>query len=77
MDRGRKGRVIIDTTTGDYLKDEICCVVEPSSRVYKNHPEALSKSIRALQKAIRYVQKNPEETARLMAEKIMLPGILM
>jgi NitT/TauT family transport system substrate-binding protein len=74
VEQGGKGRVIIDTTTDDYLKDEICCVVEASSRVYKNHPEALAKFTRALQKATRYVQENPEETARLMAEKNYVAG---
>jgi NitT/TauT family transport system substrate-binding protein len=74
VEQGGKGRVIINTTTDDYLKDEICCVVEASSRVLKNHPEALAKFTRALQKATRYVQENPEETARLMAEKNYVAG---
>jgi NitT/TauT family transport system substrate-binding protein len=74
VEQGGKGRVIINTTTDDYLKDEICCVVEASSRVYKNHPEALAKFVRALQKAARYVEENPEETARLMAEKQYVAG---
>jgi NitT/TauT family transport system substrate-binding protein len=74
VEQSGKGRVIIDTTTDDYLKNEICCVVEASSRVYKNHPEALARFVRALQKATRYVQENPEETARLMAEKNYVAG---
>jgi NitT/TauT family transport system substrate-binding protein len=74
VEQAGKGRVIINTTTDDYLKDEICCVVEASSRVYKEHPEALAKFARALQKAVRYVQENPEETARLMAEKNYVAG---
>jgi NitT/TauT family transport system substrate-binding protein len=74
VEQGGRGRVIIDTTTDDYLKDEICCVVEASSRVYKNHPEALAKFLRAIQKATRYVQEHPEETARLMAEKKYVAG---
>jgi NitT/TauT family transport system substrate-binding protein len=69
-----KGRVIINTTTDDYMKDEICCVVEASNRVFKNHPEALAKFVRAIQKACRYVAENPEETARLMAEKNYVAG---
>jgi NitT/TauT family transport system substrate-binding protein len=74
VEKAGKGRVIIDTTTDDYLKDEICCVVEASAQVYKNHPEALAKFVRALQKAARYVEENPEETARLMAEKQYVAG---
>jgi NitT/TauT family transport system substrate-binding protein len=74
VEQDGKGRVIINTTTDEYLKDEICCVVEASSRVYKNHPEALAKFSRALQKAARYVEENPEETARLMAEKQYVAG---
>jgi NitT/TauT family transport system substrate-binding protein len=74
VEQSGKGRVIINTTTDDYLKDEICCVVEASSRVYNSHPEALAKFARALQKAARYVQENPDETARLMAEKQYVAG---
>ena len=74
VEQNGQGRVIIDTTTDDYLKDEICCVVESSGRVYKDHPEALAKFVRALQKAAQYVEENPEETARLMAEKQYVAG---
>lgn len=74
VEQGGKGRVIINTTTDEYLKDEICCVVETSSRVYNSHPAALAKFVRTLQKAARYVEENPEETARLMAEKQYVAG---
>jgi NitT/TauT family transport system substrate-binding protein len=74
VEQAGKGRVIINTTTDDYLKDEICCVVEASSRVFKNHPEALTRFVRAMQKATRYVEENPEETARLMGEKNYVAG---
>jgi NitT/TauT family transport system substrate-binding protein len=74
VENSGKGRAIINTTTDDYLKDEICCVVEASSSVFEKHPEALAKFTRALQKATAYVQENPEETARLMAEKNYVAG---
>jgi NitT/TauT family transport system substrate-binding protein len=69
-----KGRVIINTTADEYMKHEICCVVEASSSVYRNHPAALAKFVRALQHATAYVQTNPDETARLMAEKNFVAG---
>jgi NitT/TauT family transport system substrate-binding protein len=69
-----KGRVIINTTTDAYLKDEICCIVEASSNVVEKHPEAIARFTRALQKAVAYVQANPDETARLMSEKKYVAG---
>jgi NitT/TauT family transport system substrate-binding protein len=74
VEQAGKGRVIINTTTDDYLKDEICCVVEASGRVYKDHPEELAKFVRALQKASRFVDQNPEETAQILADKQYVPG---
>ncbi|MDR2798380.1 MAG: ABC transporter substrate-binding protein [Treponema sp.] len=69
-----KGRVIINSATDDYLKDEFCCVIVASNRVFENNPEALAKFTRAIQKAARYVQENQEETARLMDEKKYVAG---
>ncbi|MDR1955607.1 MAG: ABC transporter substrate-binding protein [Treponema sp.] len=69
-----KGRVIINSATDDYLKDEYCCVLVASSPIAKRYPELVAKFNRAIQKAARYVQENPDETARLMAEKQYVAG---
>jgi NitT/TauT family transport system substrate-binding protein len=69
-----KGRVIINSATDDYLKDEQCCVIVAGVNFIKNYPQAAAKFVRAIQKAAAYVQNNPEETARLMAEKRYVAG---
>jgi NitT/TauT family transport system substrate-binding protein len=69
-----KARAIINTATDAYMKDEFCCVVEASSTIAKKYPQTLAKFTRALQKAARYVQENPEETARLLAETQYVAG---
>jgi NitT/TauT family transport system substrate-binding protein len=69
-----KGRVIINSATDDYLKNEFCCVLVASAAVLDKHPEVLAKFTRAIQKAARYVQENQEETARLMEEKRYVAG---
>ena len=67
-----KGRVIINTTTDPQMKDEFCCILVASGKVASAHPETLAKMTRAIQKACKWVQENPEETARLMIEKKFL-----
>jgi len=67
-------RVIINSSTDDYLKDEFCCVVTVRSQTVADHPEAVAKFLRALQKAAYWVQENPEETARIITEKNYVSG---
>ena len=67
-------RVIIDSASDHYLKDEFCCVVTARSKVVEEHPEAVAKYLRALQKAAKFVQENPDETARIITEKKYVPG---
>ncbi|MDR0668893.1 MAG: ABC transporter substrate-binding protein [Treponema sp.] len=69
-----KGRVIINQATDDYLKDEYCCVIVAGSDFIRNYPLTSAKFVRAIQKAAAYVQNNPEETARLMAERRYVAG---
>jgi NitT/TauT family transport system substrate-binding protein len=69
-----RGRAIIDTGRDDYMKDEFCCLLIASTAMYNEHPEALTKLTRAIQKASNYVQENPVETALLMAEKQYVAG---
>ncbi|MDR1362912.1 MAG: ABC transporter substrate-binding protein [Spirochaetaceae bacterium] len=69
VENSGKGRVVINMTSDPQMKDEFCCVLVASSKAANAHPESLAKMARAIQKASRYVQENPEETARLMVEK--------
>ena len=69
-----KGRAIINTGVDAELKDEFCCALVASGAVAKAHPEELAKFTRAVQKASKFVQENPDETARLIAEKKYVPG---
>ena len=67
-------RVIINNATDDNLKDEFCCVAPVRSRTVADHPEAVAKFLRALQKASKWVQENPDETARIITEKKYIAG---
>jgi NitT/TauT family transport system substrate-binding protein len=69
-----KGVAIINSATDDYLKDEFCCAIAASTSLVARHPEAAAKFTRAIQKAARFVQENPDETARLMDEKKFVAG---
>jgi NitT/TauT family transport system substrate-binding protein len=67
-------RVIINQATDDYLKDEFCCVVVASTSFIKDHPLAAAKFVRAIQRAAAFVQENPDETARILAEGNYVAG---
>ncbi|MDR1024196.1 MAG: ABC transporter substrate-binding protein [Treponema sp.] len=69
-----KGRVIINQATDDYLREEYCCVLVAGSNFVRDYPRIAARFTRAIQKAAAYVQNNPEETARLMAEKRYVAG---
>jgi NitT/TauT family transport system substrate-binding protein len=67
-------RVIINNATDDNLKNEFCCVAPVRSRTVAEHPEAVAKFLRALQKASKWVQENPDETARIITEQKYIAG---
>jgi NitT/TauT family transport system substrate-binding protein len=74
VENSGKGRVIINTTVDPYMKDEFCCVLAANSRMAGAHPAVLAKFTRAIQKASKWVQENPEETARILDEKKYVAG---
>jgi NitT/TauT family transport system substrate-binding protein len=67
-------RVIINNATDDSLKDEFCCVAPVRSQTLADHPEAVAKFLRALQKASKWVQENPDEAAKIITEKRYIAG---
>jgi NitT/TauT family transport system substrate-binding protein len=69
-----KGRVIINSATDNYLKDEFCCVIAASVAVLNSHPQALTKFVRAIQRGAAYVQEHQDEVAQLMADKQYVAG---
>jgi NitT/TauT family transport system substrate-binding protein len=68
------GRIIVDTSVDDFTKDEFCCVVAASSDAALNHPEALAKVCRAIQRAALYTEEHPEEVAKLSLEQHYVAG---
>lgn len=69
-----KARVIINNATDENLKNEFCCVTPVRSQTLAQHPEAVAKFLRAIQKASKWVQENPDETARIITEKQYIAG---
>jgi len=69
-----KGRVILNSATDPGLRDEFCCVVVARNETVAKHPEAVAKYCRALQRAAKFVQEHPEETAKLIVDKKYVAG---
>jgi NitT/TauT family transport system substrate-binding protein len=67
-------RAVIDNGADEEYKDEFCCVVSVRTETVKAHPEATAKFLRAIQKAAKYVQENPDETAQLLADTNRVAG---
>lgn len=74
IENSGKARAIINSATDAYLKDEFCCVVTARAETVKKHPEAVAKFVRAVQKASKFVQEHPDETASLIVEKKYVAG---
>ncbi|MDR0707728.1 MAG: ABC transporter substrate-binding protein [Treponema sp.] len=69
-----KARVVINNATGHGLENEFCCVTPFRSATVAAHPEAAAKFLRAIQKAAKWVQENPDETTRILAENKYIAG---
>jgi NitT/TauT family transport system substrate-binding protein len=69
-----KARVIINSATDDYLKNEFCCVTPVRSATIEKYPQLTARFVRAIQKAAKFVQENPDETARILSEKNYVAG---
>jgi NitT/TauT family transport system substrate-binding protein len=67
-------RAIIDNGTDENYKNEFCCVAPVRSETVKNHPEATAKFLRALQKAAKFVQENPDEAAQILSSAKLVAG---
>jgi NitT/TauT family transport system substrate-binding protein len=69
-----KGRTVINSATDEGLRDEFCCVTPFRSDVLTKYPQTSAKFLRAIQKASKWVQENPDETARIITEKRYIAG---
>jgi NitT/TauT family transport system substrate-binding protein len=74
LENAGTARVIINNATDDNLKDEFCCVTPVRSETLAQHPKEVAKFLRAIQKASKWVQENPDETARIITEKKYIAG---
>jgi NitT/TauT family transport system substrate-binding protein len=69
-----KARVVINNATDENLKNEFCCVSPFRSQTIADHPETAAKFLRAIQKAAKWVQENPDETTQILFEKKYIAG---
>jgi NitT/TauT family transport system substrate-binding protein len=67
-------RAVIDNATDEDYKDEFCCAVPVRSETIKAHPGETAKFLRALQKAAKFVQENPDEAAQILADTKRVAG---
>jgi NitT/TauT family transport system substrate-binding protein len=67
-------RAIVDNAADEGYKDEFCCVFPVRSETIKAHPEATAKFLRAIQKAAKFVQEHPDETAQILADNKYVLG---
>jgi NitT/TauT family transport system substrate-binding protein len=74
IENAGQGRVIINNATDENLKNEFCCVTPVRTQTLAEHPETVAKFLRAIQKASKWVQENPDETARIITEKQYIAG---
>jgi NitT/TauT family transport system substrate-binding protein len=74
IENAGQARVIINSATDDYLKDEFCCVTPLRTKFVEEHPTVAAAFIRAIQKGAKFVQDNPDETARILQEKNYVAG---
>lgn len=71
--REKIGKVIFSNTDHPDYKDEYCCVLNLRPDFVEDHPVAAEKVTRAVQKAVKFVRENPEETAKIQVEKNYIP----
>lgn len=69
-------RAIIDTTTDEEYKDEYCCLSFVTTDLAQNHPDLAAKYTRAVMKAAKWIEENPEEAAKIQLEKEYVTGEL-
>lgn len=67
------GEIIFSSTDHPDYKDEYCCILALSPKFVEEHPVAAEKVTKVMQKAVKFVRENPEETAKIQVEKDYIP----
>jgi NitT/TauT family transport system substrate-binding protein len=67
-------KVLLDTATSPFFRDEYCCAAFVTSDFAEKHPDAAEKYTRAIMKASLWVGEHPAETARLQVENSLVAG---
>lgn len=67
-------RALLDTAKTAPFDKEYCCVFMVTSKLAQKNPAAAEKATRALLKAAAWVQKHPEEAAKLALDKKYTAG---
>ncbi|MDR1039864.1 MAG: ABC transporter substrate-binding protein [Deltaproteobacteria bacterium] len=66
--------VLLDSARDKPFSDQYCCASFVSDRLASSDPEAAARYTRAMQKAAAWIQKNPDETARIQVEGKYVAG---
>ncbi len=67
-------RSIVDSAVDAPYKDQYCCSAYVRDSIASEHPEVAAKYTRAMQKASAWIQKNPDETAKIQVDKKWVAG---
>jgi NitT/TauT family transport system substrate-binding protein len=73
-ENNKSARVIFNSATDPYLRDEFCCVIAVRSSVVRDYPEETAKFLRAIQKGAKFVQDNPAEAAKILGDNNYVAG---
>jgi NitT/TauT family transport system substrate-binding protein len=66
--------VLLDSAKDKPYSEQYCCAAYVSAEIAEKNPEAAAKYTRAMQKAAAWIQKNPDETAKIQVEKKYVAG---
>jgi NitT/TauT family transport system substrate-binding protein len=70
--------VLVDIRTHPLFKDNACCFIFGSGKLVRDNPGAVAAVLRAINKAAAWIEKNPEEVAKLLiSEKIATDDVTL
>jgi NitT/TauT family transport system substrate-binding protein len=72
--RDNKLTVLLDSAKDEPFSNQYCCAAYVSAKLVNDDPDSAAKYTRAMQKAAAWIQKNPEETAKIQVEKKYVAG---
>ncbi|MDR2350770.1 MAG: ABC transporter substrate-binding protein [Deltaproteobacteria bacterium] len=66
--------ILLDSAADEPFSLQYCCAAYVSDELVSDNPEAAARYTRAMQKAAAWIQRNPDETARIQVEKKYVAG---